>query len=160
MNEAGAMEVGMRWWVAMVVLVCLAGCATLPPSAHRFKDARTFDATYGEVWAATIGLFSENGWESERLEEEAGVIVSDWIRDEAGGGDYGQGSMSASIEKGSEQVAINIRVIRESDTSTRVRVHCFFRAMWSEDGKKMWGNGTSRGVWEARILKGIGRALQ
>ena len=158
-NEAAAMEVGMRWWIGMMVCVCLAGCVTLPPSAHRFKGARTFDASYEEVWSAAIGLFSENGWESERMEKNAGIIVSEWIKDEADGGDYGQRGMSASIEEGSEQVALNIRVIRESDTATRVRVHCFFRVRWSEGKNKMWGNGTSRGVWEARILKGIERAL-
>ncbi len=148
---------GRVWWAAVLVL---AGCAVLPPSAHRYKDARSLEASYGQVWSTAIDLFTDNGWETERVDEEAGVIVSVWIDDTARGGDFGQSGPKSHIKPGSEQMAVNLRIVRESDRSTRVRVHCFFRARWAGDSEGMWGNGTSRGIWEARILEDLGKAAQ
>ena len=150
----------MKLWMGLAACLVLAACVTLPPSVHQFENARTVQAGYGDVWPAVLKMFEENGWEVERIDEETGVIVSVWIADATGGGDYGQSGMSEHIEPGSEQVVVNVRVVRESDRSTRVRVHCFFRARWKGEGKGMWGSGTSRGTWEARVLQDIEKAIQ
>jgi hypothetical protein len=150
----------MKVWTRIGACLVLAACVTLPPSVHQFEGARTLKARYDEVWSAALKVFETNGWEVERAEEGTGVIVSVWIPDKAGGGDYGQRGMSNHVEPGSEQVTVNVRVIRESDLQTRVRVHCFFRARWKSGDRWMWGSGTSRGTWEARVLQAIEEALQ
>ena len=141
-------------------MLAAAACAVLPPESHRFRNARSLEASYGQAWSAAIDLFVDNGWETDRVDEEAGVIVSVWLADTENGGDFGQGGSKRHIETGSEQVAVNLKIIRETDRTTRVRVHCFFRAKWSGGKKGMWGNGTSRGVWEARILDDLEKAVQ
>lgn len=144
----------------LAACLLLAACASLPPSVHEYRNARTIEAGYGRTWSAVVDVFAAHDWPIERLDEEAGVIVSAWIPDTREGGDYGQGGTLRHIEPGSEQVAVNVRVSRMADEVTRVRVHCFFRARWKDEGKGMWGTGTSRGVWEADVLKAIEEAAQ
>jgi hypothetical protein len=151
----------MKVWMRLGACLVLTACVTLPPSVHRFESTRMLEVDYREVWSAVLKVFEENGWEVERTEEGAGAIVSAWISDTAGGGDYGQRGMSNHVEPGSEQVTVNVRVIRDSAKQTRVRVHCFFRARWAGKKEKgMWGSGTSRGIWEARVLQQIEDAVQ
>ena len=151
--------------------IVLMSCA-VPPKIHKVKNVDVLDAPVGRVWEAVKTLFEEKGWPVESVDEAAGMIISKWIPGDMGGGDYGEGGLATkgkptgaakvSVEgvhkqSDTEEMAVNIRTIRETDGTTLVRVRCLFRAVTSfaDDGEKHWRFGTSRGTAEKQIFEWI-----
>ncbi len=145
----------MKTLFAIAALLLVAGCVPLSPMIHEFNNSEPFDAPYEKVWQSVVAFFAEKDWPVEKIETESGVIVSEWIKDDTNGGDYGEGSLGAHILHDTKQMVVNIRVTRHPEGETRVRVTCFFRVQWSVGGQKSWGRGTSRGVVEKRILDSL-----
>ena len=145
----------MRFYWTIFGLVLLAGCASRPPVIHKFKSLEDYPVPDQRVWEVVVKLFDEFEWPIEKNEETRGIIASEWVRDDLGGGDYGQSGFSSVILSDTKQMVVNIKVKMQSKNLTRVRVHCFFRVKWSVGNREAWGTGTSRGVVEKKILDSI-----
>ena len=89
-------------------------------------------------------------------------MTTNWITDNQNGGDYG--SVGISLGKGNKplndktrEVALSIRVVSESESTTRVKITCLFRIKTSagHSGTAQSMFGTSKGIVENQILDTI-----
>ena len=149
----------MRVALGMVLVCFLGGCYAAPPTVHRVEGSARFPAPPGEVYRAAKEALNARGWGIREADPEAMMLVSEWIRDDLGGGDYGSGSMGASIVEDSREVEITITASDRSGGGTYLRVSCYFRARWSIHGTEQMGRGTSRGTIERLIIEEVGARL-
>ncbi|MEE2753687.1 MAG: hypothetical protein VX910_06860 [Candidatus Latescibacterota bacterium] len=97
--------------------------------------------------------------EKSNLGENRSYITTDWMSDNRNGGDYG--SVGISLGKGNKpqndktkEVAISIRVVAETGSTTCVKVTCLFRVQTSQGQSRASQTmfGTSKGIVEGEIL--------
>ena len=159
----------MRWSFRIFISLHLLGglvssCATQGPRLYDFDDMEVFPAPFAEVWQVVNDLASERKWSIDETGHTAGraYLTTNWITDNRNGGDYG--SVGISLSKGNKplndktrEVALSIRVVSESESTTRVKVMCLFRigtsAGHSGTAQSMFG--TSKGIVENQILDTI-----
>ena len=103
-------------------------------------------------------------WQIEQTDKgvDRAYLTTGWTSDDQNGGDYG--SVGISLGKGnkplnenSREVAISIRVVSETKSTTRVKVSCLFRIQTSQglSGTAQTMFGTSKGIVEDQILTTI-----
>ena len=140
------------------------GCAGSAPRIYEFDDMEVYTAPFDEVWSIVGEISRSRKWrieESERSNNRA-FIVTDWMADRENGGDFGNvgislGQANKPLNDKTRQVAINIRVVSESLSVTRVKVTCLFRIQTSQSlsGTGQTRFGTSKGVVEQQLLTTI-----
>ena len=124
----------------------------------------TYPASFDQVWQIVSDISDSKKWridESENTGSRA-YIATDWMADTEHGGDYGSvgislGQANKPLNDRTKEVAINIRVVSETATTTRVKITCLFRVQTSQGhsgtGQTMFG--TSKGVVEEQLLNTI-----
>ena len=147
-----------------IIAVLLTSCAGQAPRVYTFDDLETFPAPFEAVWGVVQSMSESEKWRIEDTQNNQGraYISTDWMSDQKHGGDYGSkgiplGKANNPLNDNTQEVAISIRVVSESATSTRVKVTCLFRIQTSKGvsgtGQTMFG--TSKGIVEEHILTTI-----
>ena len=142
----------------------LCACANQAPRLYVFDDMEVFSAPFNEVWAIVESLSKKKKWQIEQTEKgvDRAYLTTGWTSDDQNGGDYG--SVGISLGKGNKplnektrEVAISIRVVSQTKSTTRVKVSCLFRIQTSQglSGTAQTMFGTSKGIVENQILTTI-----
>lgn len=154
----------MRNLIRLLVATALMACASQQPRIYSFDDMEVYPASFDEVWRIVESMSKKEKWRIEETERswDRAYLTTDWMPDREQGGDYG--SVGISLGQGNRphndrtrEVAISVRVVAESERSTRVKVTCLFRIQTSQGqsgtGQTMFG--TSKGIVERQILNTI-----
>ncbi len=152
-----------------LLFACLPGlatisCANQAPRLYDFEDIEIFAAPFSEVWSVVHKHSQKRKWRIEKSEATAtrAYLTTDWMTDDQKGGDYGSvgislGKANQPLDSKTKEVAISIRIVSETKTTTRIKVTCLFRIQRSQRvrGSNQTMFGTSRGIVEQQILNTI-----
>ncbi len=153
-----------RLLLVFLLPLSMAACAGHSPRLYTFDDMEVYAAPYQEVWEVVDKLSKQRKWRIDESEvgEMQSYLATDWMTDRERGGDFG--SVGISLGKGNKplddqtrEVAINIRVVVETPSTTRVKVSCLFRIQTTQgqSGSNQTMFGTSEGIVEGQILDTI-----
>ena len=117
---------------AFLLLGACAPASISPPAEPTHETARTFEASYDEVWDAAVDWFSESNIPIGQIERASGLIASEH---QLGADDAlincGQINPGDRRLVGADRTAnLNVRV-RESDQSVLVQVDVFGRGQFT-----------------------------
>lgn len=100
----------------------IAGCRPPAPDVSAY-DESMYDASYDEVWDATVRAFADYNMPIDNIEKDSGIIASDWVGAETSWMDCGSAGLGSHTDR---QFRVNTLIRRGSD-GTNVRVNTLFQ---------------------------------
>ena len=146
--------------ITLIIFAIVAGCATTPADKPPIKDAQTIQASFDEVWRATVSTFAEMALPIESMDRGSGLITTRPLSFTGGWAapkEIDRVAQKPSVFLGTwsgGRYTLNVLVTAKGKISTKVKITTHIEA-YEDYMTGQWHTCHSKGVIEKQIFDSI-----